>query len=127
MSSLARRFRASAQQIGHARREATAFARERGVVDPAAVALAVSEAITNVVLHAYLDASEPGDFELVARDLPDDGVMISIWDDGGGMQPRADSPGVGLGLPLVAALTERFEIESRPGGGTRLSLYFATA
>ena len=53
--------------------------------------------------------------------------MISIWDDGGGMQPRADSPGVGLGLPLVAALTERFEIESRPGGGTRLSLYFATA
>jgi anti-sigma regulatory factor (Ser/Thr protein kinase) len=43
------------------------------------------------------------------------------------MTPRPDSPGLGLGLPLLAALTERFEVQSRPGGGTRLCLFFATA
>jgi anti-sigma regulatory factor (Ser/Thr protein kinase) len=126
-TSLARRFRASADQVGQARREATAFARRRGVVDPDAVALALSEAITNVVLHAYVDAAEPGEVELVARDLADDGLMISVCDDGRGMTPRPDSPGLGLGLPLLAALTERFEVQSRPGGGTRLCLFFATA
>jgi serine/threonine-protein kinase RsbW len=126
-TSLARRFRASADQVGQARREATAFARARGVVDPDAVALALSEAITNVVLHAYVDAPEPGDVELVAHDLPDDGLMISVCDDGRGMTPRADSPGLGLGMPLLAALTERFEVQTRPGGGTRLCLFFATS
>ena len=126
-TSLARRFRASAEEVGQARREATAFARERGVVDPDAVALALSEAISNVVLHAYVDDPEPGDVELFARSLPEDGLMIAVCDDGRGMTPRPDSPGLGLGLPLLAALTERFEVQSRPGGGTRLCLFFATA
>jgi signal transduction histidine kinase len=43
------------------------------------------------------------------------------------MRPRPDSPGAGLGLPIVAALAERMEVEGRPGGGTRLTMTFPAA
>jgi anti-sigma regulatory factor (Ser/Thr protein kinase) len=40
------------------------------------------------------------------------------------MQPRPDSPGLGLGLPLISSLTRRFDVEQRPEGGARLTLWF---
>jgi anti-sigma regulatory factor (Ser/Thr protein kinase) len=54
----------------------------------------------------------------------DDGLHIVIEDDGRGMLPRTDSPGVGLGLPLIATVSARFDTRSRPGAGTRLSMVF---
>ncbi|QEC46342.1 ATP-binding protein [Baekduia soli] len=60
------------------------------------LAVAVSEALTNVVMHAYTDCSAPGDIELHAYRVPDDGLNITVCDDGRGVRPRADSPGLGL-------------------------------
>jgi anti-sigma regulatory factor (Ser/Thr protein kinase) len=120
-----RRFPAQADQVAPARREVAAYAREHGAVDPDAIALAVSEAVTNAVVHAYIDAPSPGDVEVFARRDPDDGIEIHVCDEGRGMMPRRDSPGLGVGLPLVAKLAQRFKVETRPGGGTAISMLFA--
>jgi serine/threonine-protein kinase RsbW/stage II sporulation protein AB (anti-sigma F factor) len=123
---LVRRFSARADQIGAIRHEVRDYARAHGATDPDAVALAVTEAITNAVVHAYVDDPEPGEIEVVVQRMPDAGLEILVCDDGRGMVPRHDSPGIGLGLPLVATLAERFEVEARAGGGTRVLMAFAT-
>src|SRR4051812_45346331 len=90
--ALVRRFRARSDHVADVRRAATAYAQEHGVLDPHGAALAVSEAITNAVLHAYTDAPEPGIIEVVAQRHPDDGLLIAVCDDGHGMQPGATAP-----------------------------------
>jgi serine/threonine-protein kinase RsbW/stage II sporulation protein AB (anti-sigma F factor) len=125
--ALTRRFPARAEEVGPIRREVKAYAIRHGVVDPDAVALAVSEAVTNAVLHAYIESDEPGEVEVVAQREPDDGLILLVCDEGRGMLPRPDSPGMGVGLPLVATLSQRFEVHARRGGGTRLSMVFAAA
>lgn len=124
---LARRFPAHADQIAAIRREFTAYGAEHGVADPAALRLALSEAVTNAVLHAYVDAPAPGEIEVIAVRHPGDGLEVRVCDDGRGMTPRPDSPGMGVGLPLVASLADRFEVEAKAGGGTRLRMTFAVA
>jgi anti-sigma regulatory factor (Ser/Thr protein kinase) len=123
---LVRRFCARPDEIGRIRHEVRDCARRHGAADPDAIALAVTEAITNAVVHAYVDAAEPGSIEVVVQCLPDAGIEILVCDEGRGMMPRHDSPGIGLGLPLVATLAERFEVEARAGGGTRVLMAFAT-
>ena len=123
-STLARRFPAQADQVRLARREVEAYAREQGAVDPAGIALAVSEAVTNAVIHAYVDRPVPGDVEVHVERHPDDGLEIRVCDEGRGMMPRSDSPGLGVGLPLVAKLAQRFRVETRPTGGTAVSMVF---
>jgi serine/threonine-protein kinase RsbW len=120
----ARRYRALPEQVGEARHAVVDYARRYGVTDTHAVALAVSEAVTNAVLHAYADA-EPGDVEVTAQRHPDDGFEVRVSDHGGGMKPRGDSPGMGVGLPLAATLAERLEVEARRGGGTSVRMVFA--
>jgi anti-sigma regulatory factor (Ser/Thr protein kinase) len=122
---LCHQFRALPEHVGEARRAVKAYACENGVLDPEAVALAVSEAVTNAVLHAYVDQREPGAVEVIAERHPDDGFEVRVCDDGRGMKPRPDSPGLGVGLPLVATLAEHLEIEARAGGGTRIRMVFA--
>jgi stage II sporulation protein AB (anti-sigma F factor) len=124
-SVLARRFPAQPDQVRLARREVVAYAREHGAVDPDAIALAVSEAVTNAVVHAYVDAPEPGDVEVRAERHPGNGLEILVHDDGRGPVPRIDSPGLGVGLPLVARLSQRFRIDARPHGGTAVTMVFA--
>lgn len=86
-----------------------------------AVRLASSEALTNVVIHAYRD--EPGliyvSAAIVSRDL-----WVLIGDDGCGMQPRADRPGLGLGLGLIAQLSDEFTLAARAAGGTEVRMRF---
>ena len=123
-SILARRFPAQADQVRLARREVEAYAREHGAVDPDAIALAVSEAVTNAVIHAYVDQPLPGDVQVFAERHPDNGLEIQVCDEGRGMLPRSDSPGLGVGLPLVAKLAQRFHVETRPTGGTAVSMVF---
>ena len=71
------------------------------------VKLAVTEACTNVVVHAYPDGE--GAMEIAAA-IRDGRLSIAVRDDGRGMLPRADSPGLGLGLPLIATLAETLEL-----------------
>jgi anti-sigma regulatory factor (Ser/Thr protein kinase) len=125
--TLVRRLRARPDQIRLIRNEVKAYAVKNGAADPNAVALAVSEAVTNAVVHAYVDAPEPGEIEVVAQMIPGDGLEVFVCDDGRGMLPRHDSPGVGLGLPLVATLSETFEVQARSGGGTQVRMAFQAA
>jgi serine/threonine-protein kinase RsbW/stage II sporulation protein AB (anti-sigma F factor) len=64
------------------------------------IKLAVSEAVSNAVRHAYRD-HEPGSVTVTAQ-IDSGTLRIVIADAGRGMQPRSDSPGLGLGLPLMA-------------------------
>jgi anti-sigma regulatory factor (Ser/Thr protein kinase) len=126
-AALVRRLRAQPDQIRLIREEVKAYARAHGAADPDAVALAVTEAVTNAVVHAYVDAPEPGEIEVVAQRVGDDSLEILVCDEGRGMLPRHDSPGVGLGLPLVATLAESFEVQARSGGGTQVRMAFTAA
>ncbi len=86
--------------------------------------LAVSEAATNAVLHAYRDRESAGDVRVLVQH-EDHMLDVSICDDGIGMSPRPDSPGLGLGLGLMAHETSHCEITSGPDGGTQVSMRFA--
>jgi serine/threonine-protein kinase RsbW len=65
--------------------------------------LAVTEACTNVVVHAYPGGE--GRLEVDAS-IFDDALVIVMRDHGAGIHPRPDSPGLGLGLPLIATLSQ---------------------
>jgi serine/threonine-protein kinase RsbW len=95
---------------------------------PAAVTddmrLAVTEACTNVVRHAY--AGERGPIDVAIR--PRDGELeVTVADSGRGIGvggDTADTGGPGLGLPLIAALSDSLEIEDLRGAGSRLVMSF---
>jgi len=72
------------------------------------IKLAVTEACTNVVIHAY-EAGTPGLLEVDAT-IDEIRLTVVIRDRGRGIVPRPDSPGLGLGLPLIATLTESLEL-----------------
>jgi anti-sigma regulatory factor (Ser/Thr protein kinase) len=85
------------------------------------IRLAVSEACANVVVHAYPD----GEGLLVVRVfVADDTVEVSVRDQGRGMAPRTDSPGLGVGLPLIASLSRTLELSAPPGRGTEVRMAF---
>jgi serine/threonine-protein kinase RsbW len=123
---LSRAWPAVAVSVGEARAAVAAFAERAGATADAlaAVSLAVSEAVTNAVLHAYIDHDEPG-LIMVAADRRADEVVVVVADHGRGMLPRTDSPGLGLGLPLIAQMAENLEVHERAGGGTELRMSFA--
>lgn len=86
--------------------------------------MAVTEAATNVVVHAY-DEDEEGvlDVEIHAGE---DGLTIVVRDHGAGLSPaapRRDTPALGLGLPLIAALSDAFELKTA-GEGTEVRMRF---
>jgi anti-sigma regulatory factor (Ser/Thr protein kinase) len=122
--SLRRSFPADAGAPGVARRAVREFLRARGA-DPGAlsdVLLAVSEVVTNCVVHAY--RGQPGGkVDLEARHHGDR-LVLSVADEGSGMAPRHDSPGLGLGLPLVGRVARRVDISAQAGGGTLVSMWF---
>jgi serine/threonine-protein kinase RsbW len=86
------------------------------------VRLAVTEACTNVVRHAYGD-TEPGRLEIVIRPAGDM-LDVIVSDHGRGIGPSPDTAGPGLGLPLIAALTDSLEIQHAPRTGSRLAMSF---
>jgi serine/threonine-protein kinase RsbW len=91
---------ASAASVPVARRAARAYATAAGCGDTDGVALAVTEAATNVVLHAYIDQVTPGLLEVQGR-RDSGGLVISVQDTGRGLLPRLDSPGLGVGLAMM--------------------------
>ena len=85
------------------------------------VKLAVTEACTNVVVHAYPDGDGPME---IAAGVRDGRLMIAVRDEGRGMLPRPDSPGLGLGLPLIATLAETLELGRGTDDRTEVSMVF---
>lgn len=86
-----------------------------------AVRLAASEAMTNSVLHAY--RGSPGLIYVNAA-VASGELWILISDDGCGLEPRADRPGLGLGLRLISQVSDDFAVVSRATGGTEVRIRF---
>jgi len=105
-----------------------AFVHDAGIGAPCidAVKLAVSEAVTNAVMHAYVDADEPGEVR-VTTCLREDMLFVTVSDDGLGMLPRLDSPGLGVGLPFIADTADTLDIATGEGGGTVLRMSFSVS
>jgi anti-sigma regulatory factor (Ser/Thr protein kinase) len=107
------------------RSDVAAYARAVGVREPllSSVKLAVSEAVTNAVLHAYV-GRRPGAVRVAAW-IDDGSLLVEVADDGDGMMPRLDSPGLGVGLPFIADTADSLDISSSPHGGAQLRMTFA--
>jgi anti-sigma regulatory factor (Ser/Thr protein kinase) len=88
------------------------------------VALAVTEAVANAVMHAYDAPGEAGEVVLRGWSAPGR-VVLEVRDAGRGLLPRDDSPGLGLGLALIRHMADDVRIESSAGTGTALTLVFA--
>lgn len=89
-----------------------------------AVRWAASEALTNVVLHAYGDS--PGEIYVTAA-VTGGQLWLLIADDGRGLDASSDSPGLGLGLGLIARMTDDLVIAKRASGGAELRMGFKLA
>jgi serine/threonine-protein kinase RsbW len=87
------------------------------------IRLAVTEACTNVVVHAYPDGSE-GPLEVLAT-LGGKQLTVVVRDEGKGIAARTDSPGLGLGLPLIASLAERVELGHDEQARTEVRMTFS--
>jgi serine/threonine-protein kinase RsbW len=87
------------------------------------IKLAATEACTNVVLHAYANG-DPGTIEIDAY-AADEELRLLVRDRGAGMTPAPLAEGLGLGLPLIAALTSTLTIVEPEDGGTEVSMTFS--
>ena len=127
-SALDASYPAQPSQVPAIRRAVAEIARKRGATHHTIVqiTLAVSEAATNAVLHAYREqpAHGAGDVRVVVRAKGERCLDIRVRDRGVGPLPRPDSPGLGLGLGLMAHDADAFEIRAVPGGGTEVVLRF---
>jgi len=86
--------------------------------------LALTEACTNAVQHAYSD--DGGVVQIDYRLYPDR-IVIEVSDSGGGFEPPERAPSEdelltegGLGIAIIRALADELEIGDRPGGGSTL-------
>jgi anti-sigma regulatory factor (Ser/Thr protein kinase) len=85
------------------------------------IKLAVTEACTNVVVHAYPQGEGP--MGVRAR-VEDRRLTVIVTDEGRGIVPRPDSPGLGLGLPLIATLAESLELGTGEQDRTEVRMTF---
>jgi anti-sigma regulatory factor (Ser/Thr protein kinase) len=121
-----REFDARPEVLAEIRAGVATFARAHGAEDRVVVdmTLAVSEAATNAVMHAFLDRL-PGRVSVIAES-GDECLLLRVLDDGRGMVPRSDSPGLGIGLSTMATLASSCDIRDRaPDPGTEVRMTFA--
>jgi serine/threonine-protein kinase RsbW len=121
-----RRASASPVEVGRFRADVTALARaagaSQGQIDD--VALAVTEACANAVVHAYGHDDAPG--QVAVRATADEGSLtVSVRDWGAGLGTGARTPGLGLGLPLLHALTEDLEVLECADRGVEVRMTFS--
>ena len=116
-------YSAVAGSVPLARSALVAVARSAGAADDQleAVRLAVSEALTNAVIHAY--PRRGGRIHVTAWTVPGE-FIVEIADDGLGFQTHTDTPGLGMGLGLISQLTDDFTIRQPHSGGTEVRMRF---
>src|SRR3954454_14667955 len=116
-------YEAAPEAVGTVRNQIAAIARECGLDEERLgdVRLAVSDAATNALIHGGATRADAGKIHVEAEKVGDE-LVIDIADDGEGMRPRPDSPGLGLGLSLMATVSDRLEIlQGDPGTTVRLA------
>jgi len=88
--------------------------------------LALTEACTNSVRHTY--AGGDGTVEIL-YELHDDKLVVEVVDEGEGFEPPTEPSSTladeelsegGLGIAIIEALADEFEIRERPQGGSFL-------
>ena len=90
------------------------------------VRTAVTEACNNAVIHAYPESGE-GLMEVEADAGDGSLVEVVVRDYGAGLQPAgvpSTQRSLGLGLPLIAALSRRFQIRGGVGRGLEVHMLF---
>ena len=97
-------------------RDAVATLAERVGVPANDVKLAVSEAVSNSVTHAFR-GRDAGTISVQAR-VERDRLIVVIADDGTGMRPNVDSPGLGFGLSLITQMAGDVRFDSSADGLT---------
>ena len=111
-----------AARIRHA---ATAALAEIGFSDSefvGGVALALSEAVGNVIQHAYPNGAGDIDVSMLSNDHE---IVITVADTGVGIDNAADSPGLGIGLQLIGRIATTWTISS-DASGTAITMRFAS-
>ena len=87
--------------------------------------LALTEAVSNSVRHAYADGAG---FVSIAYELRGDALAVEVVDDGKGFDPERPPPlegeeltEGGLGIAIIRTIADEFELSSQPGvRGSRL-------
>ncbi len=126
-------FKSRSANEGFARTAVSAFV---ATLDPTVdemtdIKTAVSEAVTNCIVHGYKEAL--CNIYITAAIYPDNRVVIKIKDKGCGiedidkaMEPMYTScPGgerAGLGFAVMQSLCDKVRVVSRPGKGTTVTL-----
>jgi serine/threonine-protein kinase RsbW len=92
-------------------------------VEPEVIAdvkLALTEACSNSIRHAYADG-RAGAVE-IRYELLDESIAVEVSDEGGGFEPMEATPGDedpdegGLGIAIIRAVTDDLSIGPRSGG-----------
>jgi serine/threonine-protein kinase RsbW/stage II sporulation protein AB (anti-sigma F factor) len=116
---------ASPEHVRDARRQIAEVARVAGIPEQAldAVRLAVSEAVTNAVLHGYRGGGR-GEVT-VTVEAGDDRLDVRVRDHGCGMSPHVGGRGAGFGLPLIAEISDGLAVRpNADGNGTEVHMTF---
>lgn len=123
LPALSRDYSAVADSVPLARGALVAVARSAGAdaEQLESVRLAVSEALTNAVIHAYPRRS--GRIHVAAWTGRGE-FVVEIADDGLGFQAHTETPGLGVGLGLISQLTDDFTIRQPQSGGTAVRMRF---
>jgi anti-sigma regulatory factor (Ser/Thr protein kinase) len=128
---IARSYEADPESVGRARAELACFASRAGASKTVTdgVRLAVSEAVTNAVRHAY--PLHPGEVRVRAQAVADE-IEVVVSDDGCGVH-RDDAAahqgttdrGLGFGLALICAVSDQMTLAPRSTGGTDVRMRFS--
>lgn len=127
-------FTSLSRNEGYARSTAAAFAAQADptIEEIAAIKTAVSEAVTNAIVHGYRDSI--GVVEMTLRIYSDGAFYISVKDRGRGIadveQARtplfttapAEEERSGLGFTVMESFTDRLRITSAVGRGTTVTM-----
>jgi serine/threonine-protein kinase RsbW/stage II sporulation protein AB (anti-sigma F factor) len=105
--------------IGHLRSYAREFASGAGATDEAItdIALAISEAATNAVIHAYPGGKTTYDTASLRGNVADDWLELAVADRGAGFRPGS-AGGLGFGLKVMAEVSDSMRVEQRDEGTT---------
>lgn len=119
---------ANPDSVGPARREVVDRARAAGATEAMLddVALAVGEACTNSVVHAYVADGVHGEAFAVSTAVRRGRFNVWVRDEGRGMAPaRTERPGLGLGLRVMHQLCDKLVIGVADEGVTQVQMQFA--
>jgi anti-sigma regulatory factor (Ser/Thr protein kinase) len=104
---------ATLDSVATARHAVRRFAADLDV-DLEAIVLAVSEAVANVVTHAYVDGTH-GTVEVSALASPFE-MTVTVRDRGRGLTEGNGTAGAGYGLLIIRRLAQHVELAETPDG-----------